>query len=192
MTEVRIAIFRTHREVVGEGVLDAAADRVADTRVAERIGQAVERIDIVVLEPTKRGTARCVEENAIDGEAEAAAHRALDVGRARHGDAAERVVRLGAGAVDVSFKTEHRADGAAVAEERHRARRVVVADMRAADHTVLVDAVRRQADGSSRGECQRSVRTEVVADLATDVDAGPREHRRRRGSDIDRRCPPRG
>ena len=87
MAEVRMAIFRLNRPIVGDGIFDAAAESearagVRDGRVgAGNTGEESGRIDISGVEAGYGDAAGAEEQEAVPGNAEASADRALDTPR---------------------------------------------------------------------------------------------------------------
>src|SRR3984893_16119669 len=121
------AIFGAHRPVVGDGILDTAADRPAHAGIRE-VACATESPERnprrryeggtedgkVSFEPAKGDTARAVDEEAIPGDTKTAANRALDFSSSARRQ--RRTVWKGksggvgqAGSVNGAFKTDDHA-----------------------------------------------------------------------------------
>ena len=85
MAEIRIAVLGPHPPIVGDGIFDAAARGPAGARVREgRIGsrnasEEARRIDKGGVEAGEGDAAGAIDQGAVEGDADAAADRALDI-----------------------------------------------------------------------------------------------------------------
>jgi len=121
---IRVAVFGAHRPIVGDGILDAAADRPAHLAFREvaraKKGREVSLADrcakpvVIVLgvELAKGNTTGGVDEEAVPGETDAATDRALNWGACLCCQAgAVREGQTGgvaqAGSVNRAFNTNH-------------------------------------------------------------------------------------
>ena len=92
MAEFRIAVFRLNRPIIGDGILNAAAKSDARAGVrnggvgSRNAGEEPGRIEITGVEAGYGDAAGAVEQEAVEGNAEASADRALDtrIGAGRH------------------------------------------------------------------------------------------------------------
>ena len=191
-SEVRVAVLGANREVVGEGVFDTATDGVADTGVLDLVD--AERAHIRVAQATEGSTAGAINQHAVERDAEATTDRPLDavVGGVEDASRRQEVGRASAGAVDIAFDAEHAAGAEAVtaedvAEHGQGLRGEEVANMAATDHAVLAGAGRIENRTGSSDPRDGVGLAELVADLTTDVEAGPGENRDRRRRSIHRR-----
>ena len=84
MAEIRIAVFRLHRPIVGDGIFESAASSEARAGVrngrvgAWNAGEESGRIEITGVDAGYGDAAGAVEQDAVEGNAEASADRALD------------------------------------------------------------------------------------------------------------------
>ena len=86
VAEIRIAVLGPHPPIVGDGIFDAAACGPAGARVREgRIGsgnasEEARRIDNGGVEAGEGDAAGAIDQGAVEGDANAATERALDIG----------------------------------------------------------------------------------------------------------------
>src|SRR4051812_12795444 len=185
--EVRIAILDPGGQVVGDGVFHARSKGPARQGVVVVVDQALAE---AARDSAEGKTAGGVDQSAVEGEAGACPNRALPVeavGAERHGSrseaardrgvehAVEVVVVAAEQALDVTFDTDH-----------ERAELVVVAGMTACQEAVVAAAkaaLERHERARHRTRNEGAAREIVavpapgIANLRTDVEAGPGEDR---------------
>src|ERR1700730_17145115 len=85
VAEIRIAILGPYPPIVGDGIFDAAARsptgaRVGEGRIGSRnAGEEACPIDKFGVEVSEGDAAGAVDQNAVEGDSNAAAHRPLDI-----------------------------------------------------------------------------------------------------------------
>src|ERR1700724_1409931 len=179
VAEIRIAVLGAHPPIVGDGIFDAPAcgpggAGVREGRIGSRnAGEEARRIDNGGVEAGERDAAGAINQGTVEGHANAAADRALDIaligGRYAARSVAKDVIhghRKGMAetrAVDGTFDSEHQP--LVVLE--------IVTDMGAGDHPLGSVAKRACCElivvrypGPGNG-----VVAPGVTDLATNIDA---------------------
>src|SRR3984893_25474 len=142
VAEIRIAVLGAHPPIVGDGIFDApacgpAGAGVREGRIGSRnAGEEARRIDNGGVKTGEGDAAGAIDQGAVEGDANAAAKRALDIGP-RGGGYAPRSV-----AKDVIHRhrkgtAETRAvDGTFDSEYQPPVVLEIVTDMGAADHSL--------------------------------------------------------
>src|SRR5215204_5129347 len=161
--EIGVAILKTSRPVGCEAVFPARADGPAGAGGRDGLKQSVRKhVGVVHIRPGR--TAGHVEQRIVESYTEATADRGLSVDpEVRAVEVCQAITALYVRAFKVAFETEHKL-----------ANLPIVANVTTAHEAIGVEALDEARGDARRGdELTAAVITPGVADLRTDVEAGP-------------------